>query len=382
MRLLPQKIGSNFSLRKDLVASIGNMTRVPDEQVLDIKARVAAGTRMVLRLKDLASNLGVEVFMGAVRRCVDDGRVQVRRRLKEFNDGTYRSTVFIDGLGGDMGLQRIHCAITKKDDRLTVNLAGTSPQNPFSFNAYAGMPVTTLANPCFSSLLSDVPPSVGLLDQIKMKIPDGTCLSASADAAVSCSLWPTFLLQAEAHCCTMKMAFDSDHKDKLSATQSANPVGGYSVGVNQHGLLAADLYVDPVNGNGGDPRPDSDGINVFAGIWGNYIDTNDAEELELRGPYYKLYSRITLDGHGSADFVGVPAKTRPTLLTKYPTHFPTELWALVPSSPQPPGSSAVTQVPQHPALTSFALTLKSPCNRMNGTRPFQTVTCFKPPMRR
>jgi len=304
VRLLPQKIGSKFALREDLVASIGNMTRVPDEQVLDIKARVAACTRMVRRLKDLASNLGVEVFIGAVRRCVDDGRVQVRRRLKEFNDGTYRSTVFIDGVGGDMGLQRIHCAITKKDDRLTVNLEGTSPQNPFSFNAYASMPVTTLANPFFSYLLSDVPPSVGLLDQIEMKIPDGTCLSASADAAVSCSLWPTFLLQAAAHCCTMKMAFDSEHKDKLSATQSANAVGGYGVGVNQHGLLAADLYVDPVNGNGGGARPDGDGIDVFAGIWGNYMDTNDAEELELRGPYYKLYSRITRDGHGFGRFRG------------------------------------------------------------------------------
>lgn len=304
VRLLPQKIGANFELREDLVQSIGNMTRVPDEQILDIKARVAACTRMVRRLKALAEDIGLEIFIGAVRRCVDDGRVQVRRRLKEFNDGTYRSTVFIDGVGGDMGLQRIHCAITKKGDELTVNLEGTSPQNPFSFNAYASMPVTTLANPFFSYLLSDVPPSVGLLDQIEMKIPDGTCLSASADAAVSCSLWPTFLLQAAAHCCTMKMAFDSDHKDKLSATQSANAVGGYGVGVNQHGLLAADLYVDPVNGNGGGARPDGDGIDVFAGIWGNYMDTNDAEELELRGPYYKLYSRIARDGHGFGKFRG------------------------------------------------------------------------------
>jgi len=304
VRLIPQKIGANFELREDLVQSIGNMTRVPDEQILDIKARVAACTRMVRRLRSLAEELGPEVFIGAVRRCVDDGRVQVRRRLKEFNDGTYRSTVFIDGVGGDMGLQRIHCAITKKGDELTVNLQGTSPQNPFSFNAYASMPVTTLANPFFSYLLSDVPPSVGLLDQIEMKIPDGTCLSASPDAAVSCSLWPTFLLQAAAHCATMKMAFDSEHKDKLSATQSANAVGGYGVGVNQHGLLAADLYVDPVNGNGGGARPDGDGIDVFAGIWGNYMDTNDAEELELRGPYYKLYSRIARDGHGFGRFRG------------------------------------------------------------------------------
>ena len=304
MRLLPQKIGSNMELREDLVRSFGNMTRVPDEQVLDIKARVAGCTRMRDRLQRMAEEVGRDRFIGALRRCVDDGRVQVRRRLSEFNDGVYRQTVFIDGVGGDMGLQRIHCAVTKKGDELTVDLTGASPQNPFSFNAYANMPIATLANPFFSYLLSDVPPSIGLLDQIQVTVPDGTCLSASPDAAVSCSLWPTFLLQAAAHVCLMKMAFDSDHKDKLSASQSANAVGGYSVGVNQHGLLAADLYVDPVNGSGGGARPDSDGVDVFTGIWGNYMDTNDAEEIEIRGPYYKLYSRIAKDGHGFGRYRG------------------------------------------------------------------------------
>ena len=336
VRLLPQKIGSNFELREDLVHSIGNMTRVPDEQILDIKARVAACTRMVRRLKTLAEDLSHDIFIGAVRRCVDDGRIQVKRRLKEFNDGTYRSTVFIDGVGGDMGLQRIHCAVTKKGDQLTVNLKGTSPQNPFSFNAYSSMPVTTLANPFFSYLLSDVPPSVGLLDQIEMKIPEGTILSASADAAVSCSLWPTFLLQAAAHCCIMKMAFDSEHKDKLSATQSANSVGGFGVGVNQHGLLAADLYVDPVNGNGGGARPDGDGIDVFAGIWGNYMDTNDAEELELRGPYFKLYSRITPDGHGFGRFRGGSGQDTAYMAHKVPdtiSHGTMGFGSKVPSAP-------------------------------------------------
>ncbi|MGI9622423.1 MAG: hydantoinase B/oxoprolinase family protein [Acidimicrobiales bacterium] len=304
MRILPQKIGENLELREDLVQSIGNMTRVPDEQVLDLKARVAACTRMRERLMRLIDETGRDRFIGALRRCVDDGRIQVRRRLQEFNDGTYRATVFIDGVGGDMGLQRIHCCVTKQGEELRVDLSGTSPQNPFAFNAYANMPVATLANPFFSYLLSDVPPSIGLLDQIEVHVPDGTILSASPDAAVSCSLWPTFLLQAAAHCCLTKMAFDSNHRDKLSATQSANAVGGYGIGVNQHGLLAADLYVDPVNGSGGGARPDADGVDVFTGIWGNYMDTNDAEEVEIRGPYFKLYSRITTDGGGFGRFRG------------------------------------------------------------------------------
>jgi N-methylhydantoinase B/oxoprolinase/acetone carboxylase alpha subunit len=304
MRVLPQKIGSNMELHEDVVQSLGNMTRVPDEQVLDIKARVAACTRMRERVLRLIEDTGRERFIGALRRCVDDGRVQVARRLQEFNDGVYRATVFIDGVGGDMGLQRIHCAVTKKDDQLSVDLTGTSPQNPFAFNAYSNMPIAALANPFFSYLLSDVPPSIGLLDQIEVTVPDGTILSASPDAAVSCSLWPTFLLQVAAQMCVTKMAFDSEHKDKLAAPQSANAVGGYSVGVNQHGLLAADLYVDPVNGPGGGARPDADGIDVFSGIWGNYMDTNDAEQVEARGPYYKLYSRIAKDAHGHGKFRG------------------------------------------------------------------------------
>tara|TARA_B100001964_G_scaffold235250_1_gene295030 strand:+ start:8544 stop:10622 length:2079 start_codon:yes stop_codon:yes gene_type:complete len=318
LRLIPQKIGSNLELREDLVQSFGNMTRVPDEQVLDIKARVAACTRMRERLNSLIEDIGREEFIGALRRCVDDGRIQTQRRLREFNDGTYRSTVFIDGVGGDMGLQRVHCAVTKRDDRISVSLEGTSPQNPFAFNAYETMPLAALANPFFSYLLSDVPPSIGLLDQIDLDVPDGTILSASADAAVSCSLWPTFLLQVAAHICLTKMAFDSDHRDKLSAPQSANAVGGFGVGVNQHGLMAADLYVDPVNGSGGGARPDADGVDVFTGIWGNYMDTNDSEEVEIRGPYIKLYSRIARDAHGFGKFRGGSGQDTAYLAHKVP----------------------------------------------------------------
>jgi acetophenone carboxylase len=317
MRLLPHKIGSNNVLREDQLAAIGNMTRVPDEQVLDIKARVAACQRMRDRVMALIEETGVERFIGAFRRTVDDGEIQIGRRLRELNDGTFRSTVFIDGVGGDMGLQRIHCKITKIDDRIEVDLTGASPQNPFAFNAYANMPVAALANPFFSYLLSDVPPSIGLLKQIELTVPDGTILSASLDAAASCSLWPTFLLQVASHICLVKMAFDSSHRDKLSAPQSANAVGGYAVGINQHGLLAADLYVDPVNGSGGGARPDADGVDVFTGIWGNYMDTNDSEEVEIRGPYFKLYSRIAKDAHGYGKYRGGSGQD-----TAYVTHNP------------------------------------------------------------
>jgi acetophenone carboxylase len=177
--------------------------------------------------------------------------------------------------------------------------------------------VAALANPFFSYLLSDVPPSIGLLKKMEVTVPDGTILSASLDAAASCSLWPTFLLQVASHICLMKMAFDSPHQDKLAAPQSANAVGGYAVGINQHGLLAADLYVDPVNGSGGGARPDADGVDVFTGIWGNYMDTNDSEEVEIRGPYFKLYSRIAKDAHGFGKYRGGSGQD-----TAYVTHNP------------------------------------------------------------
>jgi len=304
MRILPMKIGENLRVREDILAMLGNMTRAPQELALDIKARVAGVTRMRERLLQLVGDIGKEKFVGALRRCIDDGRLMVKRRLEGFNDGTYRCTLFLDGVGGDIGLVRISCAMTKRGDRLTLDLTGTSPQTPYAFNAYKSMAHGAFANPMFSYLMSDVPPSIGLLDQAEFIQPEGTVLSASADAAVACSLWPTFIFQAASHVCLMKMAFDGSEKNKIAASQSPNALGGYAVGLNQHGVIAADLYVDPVNGSGSGGRATSDGVDVFTGIWGNYMDTGDAEEVEQRLPYFKLYSRIAKDAHGYGKYRG------------------------------------------------------------------------------
>jgi acetophenone carboxylase len=50
-----------------------------------------------------------------------------RRRIAQLNDGVYRQPRFLDTVGTGAGLTRIHLAVIKQGDRITLDLSGTSP---------------------------------------------------------------------------------------------------------------------------------------------------------------------------------------------------------------------------------------------------------------
>ena len=304
LRLSPIKIGERGMLRDDMLHAFSMMTRAPHELILDIKARVAACVRMATRVEEVVRREGHGRFAGAMRRAIDDVAEQSRRKLSRYKDGTYRHTMFLDHTGGEASLVRLTCEMRKEGDHLTVDLTGCSPQVPHAFNGYANMPIGAFANPLFSYLFSDVPASVGVLDVVDFVIPDGSVISADENAAVNAALWPTFILQDCMHVCLMKMAFASRDQDKIAAAQNCTTSGGFAIGVNQYGNVFADLFTDPVNGSGAGGRIDKDGVDVFTGVWGNYMDTNDSEQAETRGPYLKVYSAISRDLHGFGTYRG------------------------------------------------------------------------------
>ncbi|HEX4110666.1 MAG TPA: hydantoinase B/oxoprolinase family protein [Solirubrobacteraceae bacterium] len=293
LRLSPIKIGERDRLRDDLIHAFAEMTRAPDELRLDIKARVASCVRMRNRLKDVAETMGAQRFRGGLRRCIEDVAEQAARKLERYKDGVYRHVIFLDSTGVDVSLLRLQCELRKHGERITIDISGCSPQVPYAYNAYAHMGIGAFANPLFSYLFSDLPASVGILRTVDVvPTPEGTIVSADENAAVTAGLWPTFFLQDCFHVCLMKMAFASADQPRIAAPQTAIACGGFCVGVNQYGRAFADLLVDPLNGSGSGARPGEDGVDVFCGIWGNWMDTNDAEQTETRGPYLKLFSQL------------------------------------------------------------------------------------------
>ena len=136
MKLTPIKIGEGYQLKADLLKMMENfMSRAPRMQVTDVKARVAACDRIRIRMQNLAKKKGNRFLATLFLRQIKESADGARKRIQEWNDGTYRHVVFIDTTGSETSLLRVPVALHKKGDRITIDLTGTSPEHEGSFQS-------------------------------------------------------------------------------------------------------------------------------------------------------------------------------------------------------------------------------------------------------
>lgn len=296
MRLPPLKIGEQFALREDLMNAFGEMTRVPHQLKIDIRARVATCMRIRERVIEFCDEHGREALQGTLRRSIVQSGAEIRRKLRRYNDGTYRAATFFDDTGTDVGLSRLEIELVKKGDSVMARLFA-SPQLPGAFNAFKPLSMAAIANPLFNYLMSDIPASIGVLDAFEFDVEEGTMLNAAPEAATAAALAPIFCLEQLFHICFAKMAFDSPDRQHVAAPQDPFILGGFYVGVDEWDRPYAELDTTN-NGCGGGGRTDKDGVDVFAPPWALYADTLDAERLEAKGQLAHLYRRFSRDTHG------------------------------------------------------------------------------------
>ena len=70
---------------------------------------------------------GIEYVVGGMRQILVDGERNARTRLREINDGVFRSILFNDDHGTFFGLTRVPLTIIKEGEELAVVVQGVSP---------------------------------------------------------------------------------------------------------------------------------------------------------------------------------------------------------------------------------------------------------------
>jgi 5-oxoprolinase (ATP-hydrolysing) len=152
--------------------------RNPAENIADLKAQLAANARGVADLRALVRSFGTETVTRYMEHILDNGEAAVRSLLATLSNGRFRVET-------DQGTA-IEVAVTIDANARTavVDFAGTSPQQPTSFNAPA--PVTRAAVLYVLRVLAGVPIplNAGCLRPIEIRIPEGSMLSPRYPAAV------------------------------------------------------------------------------------------------------------------------------------------------------------------------------------------------------
>ena len=162
----------------DLLASGPFPARNPLQNVNDMKAQIAAnekGVRELRRMVETFSLRTVEAYMGHVQDNADES---VRRVIDRLVDSEASSV-------SDQGaVIKVRISVDKAKREATVDFTGTSPQQPFNFNAPE--PVTRAAVLYVFRVMvdDDIPMNAGCLRPIRVILPEGSMLSPRYPAAV------------------------------------------------------------------------------------------------------------------------------------------------------------------------------------------------------
>ena len=164
-------------------------SRMPSWFQSDLIALVTSCRTAAARVNELCTRYGVEVYEAATDYLLAQNRAAIKTII-DTKLGAEKSffTDFIDDDGHGIGPYAITCSMTKEDDKLIFDWAGTSPQSNSSMNFYLSKTMFKIFIGYYLLAIYDPHAMVndGFHDLLDIRIPDGTILRPVRPAAVSC----------------------------------------------------------------------------------------------------------------------------------------------------------------------------------------------------
>jgi 5-oxoprolinase (ATP-hydrolysing) len=161
-----------------LLAGAKFPARNPTQNILDLKAQIAANEKGVRELQKMIANFGLDVVRAYMGHVQDNAAESVRRVLDRLHDSEFSYEM-------DQGTAiKVKISVDKAKREATVDFTGTSPQQKTNFNAPA--PVTRAAVLYVFRVMvdDDIPMNAGCLRPIRIRLPERSLLSPEFPAAV------------------------------------------------------------------------------------------------------------------------------------------------------------------------------------------------------
>ena len=134
-----------------------------------------------------AERFGVDALREVMRESIDYVERRFRDRLRELPDGEWKEVQFIDHDGHTPEIYRIELNLTKKDDHLTFDYTGTSPNARGLINcAYSGLLAGVLCG-TYIQLAYDLPWNRGIQNCLDIITEEGTVNNCAYPAPCSIS---------------------------------------------------------------------------------------------------------------------------------------------------------------------------------------------------
>jgi N-methylhydantoinase B len=169
----------------DLFDLLTENVRDPVSTISDLRAQRAACALGDRRLRELVERYGARTIETSFAQALDAVERATRATLLESPDGEAEAEGFLDDDGRGGPPTRIHARLTKRADRLTVDLSGSAPQVAGAFN----VPWASTRASVIYALRAMTDPSMttndGILRPLEIVCPKGNVLNPHPPAAVS-----------------------------------------------------------------------------------------------------------------------------------------------------------------------------------------------------
>ena len=184
LRLPPVKLFKKGELDREIYAIICSNIRVADQRIGDVKAQAAAlevGSERLDLLLDRYGDATVQMAIGELR--VRASR-QMRQLIARMPDGQWGSEAFVDSDGVVDEPLVIKLKVTKNNDRLIFDFAGSSPPCRGPMNSVLATTQSSVYL-AMRHIFPEVPISAGAFEPLDILRPEGTFLDAQYPRPVS-----------------------------------------------------------------------------------------------------------------------------------------------------------------------------------------------------
>ncbi|WP_374723176.1 hydantoinase B/oxoprolinase family protein [Peribacillus tepidiphilus] len=305
LMISPIKVGENYEFYKDLLTYFQNSVREPKLQLVDMKAKLHAARRIEQRIFETIEEYGVDTLIAVLRKTLDDTVYEVKRRLKEWPDGKVRVMNIADSTLRENVLIKLNLELTKKDDVLTLDFRGSSPEflnRPINSvtSAMKGM----LSQLFLNYVWPDLPRNQAVLAPMEFIVDKNSVYNASFEAANSVSMMTFFPAFTITQAAVAKFLYNNPHKSTKVLAPWYNMIQTCIYGgVTQHGETVGNLCAD-LNGMPGGARDGMDGEHAIAPVFAAMAEQGEQELIEEEVPIMQLSRRLMRDNQGFGKYRG------------------------------------------------------------------------------
>ena len=299
IRIPPVKLVQHGVINKELLRTILNSVRTPEEREGDLAAQIGACRVGEMRLQELAARYGLQKTQDLCAELLDYSERLMRAELASMPAGKFTAEDFLDddGLGDEPIRIAVEIEIDPAASAARVDFAGSSPQVASSMNAVFAITYSATYYVFRCLLPEDAPANAGLMRPVTVSAPDRSIVNASFPAAVAAGNVETSQRIVDVLLRALAQAIPERIPAASSGTMSNLTIGGIDPRTQK-----PFAYYETIAGGMG-ARPNADGLSGVHTHMTNSLNT-PVEALEYAYPFrVRQYSYRTGSG-GKGKFRG------------------------------------------------------------------------------